>query len=706
MSKCYLFKSLFVAAGLAMSSMGAYAAAGDVTTNANIDFSNAITDGAVAGTVGSMTIGTNATNPTTINADGHLVLGSTTNSVTISTDQRAGTKDKVTVSFDLAFGKLSGKSVGFSMVDTAGAAIASFSFIPYNSTLTTNLGVETTDMYYASNTVIWDRKVNFTIVLDYNQKTITTTTVCYKSGTSKAATTATHTVTMTNTNPMAVFNVTSNYNNSGRYCQFDNLLIQTTAGDYTATTKTITYKYVDSDGNEISTSDLPSDAITSIVADSSSTYTPIYPASFSTDDYIYTYASGGDAITVTDNATITLVYTKTVRNKVDVVLNCVNGDGKILSTKTVFSSYPEGKTAVYGFSKYIIYNDTLYEATQNSPSYYVGSVAASSTPFSITYTAKTIATGTPAYFADFGDTPNTNISSTDYLRCSGGQTTSSNSSVTLVPASTLTDGLYTFEIAHYKNRAPKFYVGDNQFGVFATSGNSGTMVTTTFTDIPVIGEPAITATPGGSLYTDNIDYILAIRTGDLDTTVPVSVTSTGLATYCPKYNLDFSSATNIYAYKATVNGSIVNLTKVNTVAAGEGVLLHSLSNGEATENIPVISSATANDGNAFVGTLYAQTIPQTNGTIKNYVLSNGTNGFSFYLAATGGQALAANKAYLPIAASSAKSMTFVFDSGVTGINEMSTPDTNEGAYYSVQGVRVGTPTKGIYIRNNKKVIIK
>ena len=58
-------------------------------------------------------------------------------------------------------------------------------------------------------------------------------------------------------------------------------------------------------------------------------------------------------------------------------------------------------------------------------------------------------------------------------------------------------------------------------------------------------------------------------------------------------------------------------------------------------------------------------------------------------------------------------MMLVFDDGesldgTTGIKPMVTPESDNGdnAYYTLQGIRVQTPTKGIYIHNGKKVIIK
>ena len=44
-------------------------------------------------------------------------------------------------------------------------------------------------------------------------------------------------------------------------------------------------------------------------------------------------------------------------------------------------------------------------------------------------------------------------------------------------------------------------------------------------------------------------------------------------------------------------------------------------------------------------------------------------------------------------------------SGATAINSMRSTNAEEGAYYSLNGQRVEHPTKGMFIRNGKKVII-
>lgn len=226
-----LLRTMVVGVGMLAGTMGAWAAEGDVTTNADIDFSNPITDNVVKGSFGEMAIGQDGTTPTEINDQGRLVLGKGTHTVTIQ--DLAGEKDKVTISFDLAFGQLSKRNVAFSIQDTDGATVASFSYYGIDPDITSTLGIEKDDLAWAKGSgADWDKKVSFTIVFDYFAKKITTTTVCEKADNP----TATHTVWLTTDKPISTFKLSSDYTNKGRRCEFDNLKITTTEGNYNATT--------------------------------------------------------------------------------------------------------------------------------------------------------------------------------------------------------------------------------------------------------------------------------------------------------------------------------------------------------------------------------------------------------------------------------------------------------------------------------------
>jgi len=222
------------------AAISARAAVGDKTTKVNIDFSNSIVDNSVAGSVGSMTIGNNSTYPTEI-SNGILVVGNGTHTASFTP---ATKNDKDVVSFDLAFGRLTNRTISFYCKDAEGNNVVNFEFRPYDAgVFNTNLGVQLSDMFYTNNTVIWDRKVSFTITLDYKNSKVTTKTVCYKSGAGKSATTSTYEVDLVNSNPIAKFELSTNYDNTERRCQFDNLKIVSEEGAKTIVATQYSLKY-------------------------------------------------------------------------------------------------------------------------------------------------------------------------------------------------------------------------------------------------------------------------------------------------------------------------------------------------------------------------------------------------------------------------------------------------------------------------------
>jgi hypothetical protein len=74
----------------------------------------------------------------------------------------------------------------------------------------------------------------------------------------------------------------------------------------------------------------------------------------------------------------------------------------------------------------------------------------------------------------------------------------------------------------------------------------------------------------------------------------------------------------------------------------------------------------------------------------------------------------AQTAYLPVDAinqrqavpTEARNFRFVDEQDATGIATLRTMPIMDGRYYNLQGQRVVTPTKGIYVVNGKKIIIK
>ncbi len=72
--------------------------------------------------------------------------------------------------------------------------------------------------------------------------------------------------------------------------------------------------------------------------------------------------------------------------------------------------------------------------------------------------------------------------------------------------------------------------------------------------------------------------------------------------------------------------------------------------------------------------------------------------------------LAAGKCWIelvPASTANAQRLTIVHEGETTGINAVSSAAANEdGEWYDLSGRRVAQPTKGIYVKNGKKVIVK
>ena len=188
-----------------------------------------------------------------------------------------------------------------------------------------------------------------------------------------------------------------------------------------------------------------------------------------------------------------------------------------------------------------------------------------------------------------------------------------------------------------------------------------------------------------------------------ESTVSVTVTDAGYATYVSEYNLDFTS-TSIKAYEAKVSTGKVVLTPINKVQAGTGVVLYK--EGGDTESIPVCADYDDADNNELVAGTGAA-IATTDGDYTNYIL-NKVDGIGFYKAA--GQTVASNRAYLHALTANVGSaplyMFFEDGSETTGIDAIEHGTLNIEHYYDLQGRRVAQPTKGLYIVNGKKVVIK
>ena len=192
-----------------------------------------------------------------------------------------------------------------------------------------------------------------------------------------------------------------------------------------------------------------------------------------------------------------------------------------------------------------------------------------------------------------------------------------------------------------------------------------------------------------------------------------TITESGYNTYSSNYPLDLSTISGGTAYVATcvTDGKIV-LTKCTAkVPAATGLFI------AGTAGEPFTISTTADETSAPATNLL---VAMPNGGIVskadegkfNYVFGwTEASNPGFYLINNTAATLGAFKAYLQttdvLTAASLARMSFVFADELTGISQVENKTKSvDGAIYNLSGQRVAQPTKGLYIVNGKKVIIK
>ncbi len=183
------------------------------------------------------------------------------------------------------------------------------------------------------------------------------------------------------------------------------------------------------------------------------------------------------------------------------------------------------------------------------------------------------------------------------------------------------------------------------------------------------------------------------------TSESVTVSPAGYATYCSNRDLDFTSTSYIKAYVGKKNGDKLTFTPVTQVPANTGLLL--VYEGGKTEDVPVIASASAVEGNCLVGVNEETTI-NSNDYILNKVNDGGAG---FYKAGTY-TTLGAHKAYIPAAVGgSVKGFTISLDDDATAIEMVNGQSSMvNGSIYNLAGQRLSKTQKGINIVNGKKVL--
>lgn len=172
-------------------------------------------------------------------------------------------------------------------------------------------------------------------------------------------------------------------------------------------------------------------------------------------------------------------------------------------------------------------------------------------------------------------------------------------------------------------------------------------------------------------------------------------------------NYNFQADANTQVFKAALSDTKVSLTELTTdkiVNKDNAVLLKSTAS-------PIVMTLTStNSENVFTGNALNGVSDPAGHTAADpsttFVLNKGTQGVGFYKLTTG-KTLGVGKAYLTYSGSLSNFFD-IDDDGTTSIDVRSKMEEvrGDGLYYDLNGRRVMNPTKGLYIVNGKKIVIK
>ena len=172
---------------------------------------------------------------------------------------------------------------------------------------------------------------------------------------------------------------------------------------------------------------------------------------------------------------------------------------------------------------------------------------------------------------------------------------------------------------------------------------------------------------------------------------------------------EFTLSGNLKAYVVNKsNASTVSLQEVSVIPANQGVLLKGDKNAKYTL-IPTDVGADVTT-NLLQANLTATTLAATTDDYTNYILVPDDEVGVKFAPSSGNGTLAANRAYLqlPTPADTAREYVLSFnDDELTGIKAVeSSKEKGADVCYDLSGRRVAQPTKGLYIMNGKKYIVK
>lgn len=453
------------------------------------------------------------------------------------------------------------------------------------------------------------------------------------------------------------------------------------------TTANYTLKYV-AGGSTIKTETL------SGVVGADIALTAAQKANFTKDEITYIYESDdseGKKVLANGSAVVTLTY-----HVAGNYTYTVNGKYGASGSKVLVSnSLLEGSSETYYYPKYILSGTTLYTKNNNSTNpYFGGSVTMGNAnqTIDINYTDGNIEN--VVFYVEGEDIEGATASSSSNadIRCSKGKGGYFASDAVLT---TLSAGVYKIVGQVWGGTGVTYTIKANDEtlwscdtkGYLYTEVATVTLTSTTNLVISAAGD-------NGKV----LDYVYIEK---IPANVSATIPASGFATVSSAYPLDCANLpSGVKAYKVSeISSTAVTLEQVTTaVAAGTGLILEGAA---GTYNIPVVASGTDISAANKLKAAVTATAVAANAA---YVLKDGK-----FCLVTSASSVPAGKAYLLASdvPASARELNIEFGGEATGVNGVrSQMEEGRGEVFDLQGRRIDQPTKGLYIVNGRKMIIK
>lgn len=250
---------------------------------------------------------------------------------------------------------------------------------------------------------------------------------------------------------------------------------------------------------------------------------------------------------------------------------------------------------------------------------------------------------------------------------------------------------------------------------YSSSDTSVATVNASTGAVTLVGEgtTTITATFAGNdtyngtsaSYTLTVSEATPSEDDYIDVSTDGNLAYYGYRTYVTTETVDFSRSIGVEGYYTTsYDEESVTFTQiVGTCPRGVALLLKATSGATEYKLLKSTAAATAPTGNKLV----AGTGATVSGSQK-YVLTYHAPNIVFAEVNIQGAEVDAEHAYLDLNGSNARGRLSIRLNGEsTGISTIQNDERNlDGAIYNLRGQRVENPTKGLYIINGKKVVIK